>query len=155
MGEPAIKYTERYTVEEWEQWNDPWELIYGLPYCMSPSSSYEHQDINVSIVSQFKDLFQNCEICKAIMAFDWQISKDTVVQPDVTITCKPFSSKRLFNPPICIFEILSPSTELKDRTVKYELYLENNVEYYVLIDPEKKTAEVYRLIDKKYELQNT
>jgi Uma2 family endonuclease len=48
-------------------------------------------------------------------------------------------------PPAVIFEILSPSTRQKDQTVKFDLYQEQKVPYYIMVDPETETYEVYEL----------
>jgi len=39
---------------------------------------------------------------------------------------------------------------LKDRNVKFELYRENGVTYYIMADYTKETVEVFELIDNKY-----
>lgn len=49
-------------------------------------------------------------------------------------------------------EILSPSTALKDRHTKYELYQQQGVKYYLIVDVDKKTIEVYHLKNKSYQL---
>jgi len=145
MGEALQKYAERYTVADRETWKDSWELIHGFPYCMSPAPSYRHQDINAEIISELRTQLRACEKCKAMMPIDWQIDEETVVEPDVSVICKPVTGKKLLFAPTAIFEILSPSTERKDRTVKFELYQAQRVKYYVLVDPENEKAELFLL----------
>jgi Uma2 family endonuclease len=152
MGESLPFYSERYTVEEWENWNDPWELIDGFPYCMSPAPAFRHQSINTDILVEIFNQLKTCEKCKAVMPIDWQIDEQTVVQPDILVLCKPVNGKRLFEVPICLFEILSPSTKKKDRTVKFELYQRQGVKYYVMVDPETNSQEAFQIgSDGKYE----
>jgi Uma2 family endonuclease len=91
---------------------------------------------------------------KAIMPIDWQISEDTVVQPDVSVLCEKISGNRIYTAPKAIFEILSESTARKDKTTKFDLYRENKVGYYIIVDPQKKQCEVYLFKDNKYELQD-
>lgn len=79
------------------------------------------------------------------MPVDWQIDEETVVQPDLLIICEPISGLRLRTVSPCIFEILSPSTRRKDQTVKLELYQTQGVKYYVLVDPETRSQEVFVL----------
>jgi len=145
MGEALPYYSERYTVSDWENWNDPWELIHGFPYCMSPTPGFRHQMLNTEILVEFVSQLKTCGKCKAVMPIDWQIDEQTVVQPDILILCRPVTGKRLFQVPVCLFEILSPSTERKDRTVKFELYQAQRVKYYVLVDPENEKAELFLL----------
>ena len=76
---------------------------------------------------------------------DWQISEDTVVQPDVLTVCKSVEEIRLMEAPEALFEILSPSTQNKDRAEKFELYQSQKVPYYTKVDPETETAEIFAL----------
>ena len=145
MGEALPYYSERYTVSDWENWNDPWELIHGFPYCMSPTPGFRHQMLNTEILVEFVSQLKTCGKCKAVMPIDWQIDEQTVVQPDILILCRPVTGKRLFQVPVCLFEILSPSTEKKDRTVKFELYQSQGVKFYVMADPETETVDAFQL----------
>jgi len=145
MGEALQIYSERYSVEEWENWTDQWELIDGFPYCMSPAPAFRHQSINTEILVEISNQLKSCRKCKAVMPIDWQIDEQTVVQPDILVLCKPVNGKRLFQAPICLFEILSPSTKRKDRTVKFELYQRQGVKYYVMVDPETNSQEAFQL----------
>ena len=72
-------------------------------------------------------------------------SEDTVVQPDILVVCKPIGENRLYDRPEIIFEILSPSTKQKDRTIKFDLYQEQKVPYYVLVNPDTEEVEIYIL----------
>ena len=145
MGQAERKYAAYYTIEQWEHWQDQWELIFGVPYCMSPAPSIRHQEVNLAILSQLKESLRNsaCRKCKVLMPVDWQISEDTVVQPDVLIVCKPVKGNRLTETPEVVFEVLSPSTEQKDRTEKFNLYRRAGVKYYVLVDPLEETVKAF------------
>jgi Uma2 family endonuclease len=46
--------------------------------------------------------------------------------------------------PSLVVEILSPSTARRDRTEKLEIYAENGVEEYWVIDPRRREITVYR-----------
>lgn len=154
MAPLAKEYNEYYTVADWKNWQDNWELINGFPYCMSPSPTVHHQSINGNIIFQLLSKLQSCKKCKAYLPIDWIINEDTVVQPDVLVVCKEITTKNLTFPPILIFEILSPSTAKKDKTVKFDLYQEQGVKYYCMVDAETKAIELFLLVDGKYEKQN-
>ncbi len=51
-----------------------------------------------------------------------------------------------------VIEILSPSTEHRDRGIKYQDYEEHGIEEYWIIDTTQKTVEQYHLRGGKYEL---
>ena len=147
MGRAAKSYAAYYTVAEWEHWQDQWELIAGVPYCMSPAPSSRHQRINFLIAHQLELSIKSslCRKCKVYIPIDWQISEDTVVQPDILVVCKPIGENRLYDRPEIIFEILSPSTKQKDRTIKFDLYQEQKVPFYVLVNPDTEEVEIYLL----------
>lgn len=52
-----------------------------------------------------------------------------------------------------IFEILSPSTQKKDRTLKFDLYESEGVKYYVIVSPDDEQAEVFQMNGKAYDLK--
>ena len=151
-----------YTYEDYCQWEGRWELIDGIPYsmsetkkglpqAMSPAPNLKHQDINTAIVQQLRNLLADCSKCTAIMYIDWKIDKDIVVQPDASVVCRmPKNKTHLDFPPSLIFEILSPSTAQKDRTIKYKLYEKQKVKYYIIVNPESRTAEIYEFKNKAY-----
>lgn len=60
--------------------------------------------------------------------------------------------QKFFPPPDLIVEVISKSTEKRDRGIKYHDYEKNGVEEYWLVDPSKKTVEQYYLKDEKYKL---
>ena len=144
-----------YTVEEWERWKDQWELIEGIPFAMSPSPVPKHQIISGNLFSILKDALKDCKPCKVYLPIDYKIANDTILQPDILVVCGEIKNKYLDFTPALIAEILSPSTALKDRHYKYNIYEQQGISYYLIIDPENNILEIYALIDGKYQLQNT
>jgi Uma2 family endonuclease len=67
----------------------------------------------------------------------------------VFVVCDPQKIKdtHIDGAPDLIFEILSPSTSLKDRREKKSLYEEHGVKEYILLDPLAFTAERFVLSD--------
>jgi Uma2 family endonuclease len=49
-----------------------------------------------------------------------------------------------------IFEILSKSTAKKDTGIKFNLYEQEGVKYYIIVDPENEVAKVYKLHEGRY-----
>lgn len=156
MGQVAFEYASHYTIAEWENWQDQWELIHGQPYCMSPAPNMNHQRVSKRITRELDKDLDKCGKCESFLPIDWQISEDTVVQPDISIVCKDLNGKRLHSAPMAIFEVLSLSTKKKDRTTKFNLYESQRVTYYVLVDPDDESVEFYRLNSEgKYEKQDS
>ena len=154
MGALRLEDLPHYTYDEYKEWEGRWELIYGVPYAMSPSPVFKHQDISANISSQLKEKLNNCGKCKSVLATDWIVSNETTVCPDNSVVCDMNENDSFITKtPAIIFEVLSPSTKKKDRTTKYELFQEQGVKYYVLVEPAGSFSEVYELIDGRYKLQ--
>ena len=142
-----------YTYDDYIQWEGSWELIRGIPFAMTPAPAIKHQDICVEIVFQLKSLLIDCPKYKVLLPVDWQITEDTVVQPDVLVVCADpgdLEGEKLEIPPVLVFEVLSPSTIRKDRILKYQLYEQAGVKYYCIVDPGTKSADVFALQKEKY-----
>ena len=78
-------------------------------------------------------------------------------EPDIcfwkTEKAKEFKQKQsAFPPPDFIIEILSQSTEYKDRGIKFQDYALHGVAEYWLVDTENQTVEQYFLKEDSYEL---
>ena len=104
------------------------------------------------IAAHLENLLKNCKYCHAFLPVDWKINEDTVVQPDNLVVCgQDFGEKYLVITPVLVFEILSASTSHKDRSLKYRLYQDAGVNYYCIVNPESSSAEVFRLVEHRYE----
>ena len=151
------QYIQKYTYSDYLHWEDDWELINGYPYAMSPSPLPEHQWIGGNIIFSFKQALkqnsQHCN-CNTLYECDWVLSDDSVVKPDIMLVCGAYNKKEVIRSvPVLIIEIFSPSTRLKDRNTKFNLYEQHGVKYYLMADPEKKSIEYFQLINNKYQEQ--
>jgi Uma2 family endonuclease len=86
---------------------------------------------------------------------DVQLEAHEVVRPDLS----GWRRQRLPDPgdrrpidvaPDWICEVLSPTTTVRDRTTKRELYARHGVRHYWLVDPEARTLEVFELLDGRW-----
>ncbi len=128
--------------------NKRYELIFGKIYMMGGASA-PHQDILGNIFFKLKQLqYEKKTDCKPRIApFDLVLEckgEKNIVQPDIILYCK---DEKL---PCAVFEVLSPSTAYKDKTVKKDLYEFCKIKEYVLVDPLAKTIEIFKLQDNKY-----
>ncbi|MGI8542514.1 MAG: Uma2 family endonuclease [Aridibacter sp.] len=78
-------------------------------------------------------------------------------EPDVCFfkkdKSKDFDRRKMqFPAPDFVVEVLSPSTEIHDREIKFQDYAAHGVEEYWIVDPEAETIEQYVLRDEEYEL---
>ena len=150
----ALKHSDlpHYTYNDYIHWEGRWELIDGIPYAMSPAPSVKHQAINSRMHGQFFNLLESCKKCRATIYIDWKLREDTVLQPDLLVICHEETSENFITkPPELVAEILSPSTRHKDLGRKFQLYEEQKVKYYIIVDPVKDNAIVYQLSKDKFE----
>ena len=132
-----------YTVEDYIQWKGDWELWDGVPIAMSPSPFGLHQVVAGRIITQL-NIAIDAAGCQAVVAseLDWIVSDDTVVRPDVMIICGEPPQSHQRETPAVIFEVLSISTEKNDRGFKQDLYHNQGVELYFVVDPQNRTVEL-------------
>jgi len=146
MGALKKEYFPSYTYSDYKNWEGDWELIYGIPYAMAPAPMIKHQAISNKIAWQLQEALKDCNKCQVLLPIDWKIDDSTVVQPDNLVIChNPHNEAYIKKAPKIIFEILSKSTATKDINLKYELYEQEGVEYYIIVDPKDNIAKVYRL----------
>ena len=122
------------------------ELIDGKIYMMAGASAM-HQDIVGNLFFILKNYTKSDKKClPRISPFDLKLSNNDrihIVQPDLMLFCQE-------EIPCAIFEVLSPSTAYKDKTVKKELYEANGIGEYFLVNPEFKIIEKFILKGQKY-----
>ena len=147
-------YIPRYTVEDYEQWVEPnCELIQGIPYMMSPAPRIRHQRIAHRLEILLEEALAKCLECEVLPPVNYQIAEDTIVQPDLLIVCNLPDEERdvyLTTTPVLVAEIISPSSALKDRIIKRDIYESAGVRYYAVIDPDNEEIEVLVLEDGSY-----
>jgi len=73
-----------------------------------------------------------------------QVAERQYLYPDLVVACGEQSGTMLVDPTV-VFEVLSPSTEKRDRSAKFKTYKAlSSVQEYVLIGSEYKAIEVHR-----------
>ncbi len=157
MSTSTVRYSPCYTVDDYEQWEGDWELWNGIAVCMSPSPSPLHQFVATSLAGEFRELLRKNKGCNCVVISecDWRIDSSTVVRPDVTVLCHGLPKKYIDYTPALVAEVLSPSTQHKDRTAKKELYLQQGVHWYLIIDAEKKAIEFLELDNDRFVERST
>ena len=159
----ARKLVKHYTVDEYLKFEERSHIKHeyhnGILYAMAGGSA-NHSRLSVNIMTQLSLFFEHHPSCN-IYNSDMRIyiptspQKETsksFVYPDASISCSEQdaeSADRLRFPKV-IIEVLSNSTELYDRTTKFELYKHNkSFEDYVLIAQKVKKIEVFHRVSGK------
>ena len=150
----ALTFLPKYTYDDYIHWEGRWELIEGHPIAMSPMPIPLHQQVQGNLFIELKESLKRiCNQCKIYLPLDYKITDGTTLQPDLLIVCDKINKSFLDFPPVLVVEILSPSTALKDRNTKYQIYEQEGVRYYLIVDVDKKSIEIYQLMNGSYALQ--
>lgn len=147
-----------YTYEDYCKWEGRWEIIDGIPYAMSPAPTIRHQRICAKVIAEFDKVLSAVPCnrdCKVYNFIDLKIAEDTIVQPDAAVICGETPEAFLDFPPLIVVEVLSSSTRTKDLMSKYDRYQRFGVQYYMIVDPNQHTIDIYELIDGVYRKQDT
>lgn len=137
----AVEY---YTYDQYATWEGDWELIGGVAYAMAPAPMISHQAVAGEIIFALMLDAGGCPECLVLGEADWKISDDTVVRPDVVLTCRESHPAHMTKAPEIVFEIVSPSSAERDEQYKFSLYESEQVQYYVLIYTETCRARIFR-----------
>lgn len=151
LHEPAVAYNRPNDIEDFlafvETKEDRFEFITGDISMMS-STTKAHSIIasnwNRKLYENFKG--KGCMIFQETVYLKIQ-SENCAFLPDIVVTCHPgdlsLKTKFLEHPSI-IIEVLSPSTELQDRDLKWAHYRKiPSLKYYLLVSQTKPKVEVY------------
>lgn len=152
----------KYSYADYLTWNfkERLELFRGKIFKMSPAPNRNHQIISGRMHIIFANALKKnpCNVYYA--PFDVRLvtskKKDekvfSVVQPDLCIICDEdkLDDRGCNGAPDLVVEILSPGNTKKEMGIKFDLYEENGVKEYWLVDPSEKTVLVYTLLNKKY-----
>lgn len=141
----ARKFLPHYTASDYCSWQGDWELWQGIPVSMTPSPFGEHQRVAKNLVYELERQIRDQPNCQGLVLYetDWIVSDDTVVRPDVLVLCDETPKQHVLQTPVLTAEILSESTEIRDRKAKRELYDECGVGVYLLVDPASQTLEAF------------
>jgi Uma2 family endonuclease len=141
----AKKYIPHYTIDDYQQWEGDWELWNGIAVSMSPRPFGSHQRTATELLIALRRELQRADCsAEATYELDWSIGQDTIIRPDVVILCDGIPDRYIETPPALVAEVLSDSTRQRDTTYKRELYDEQGVAVYLLLDPDAKTLETYK-----------
>ncbi len=131
-----------------------YEVVQGV-LIMSPAPTPEHQSVVGEIYSYLRECVQLTGRGMVYMGpLDVELSASTVVQPDVLVVLKEhtdgFQRKHFVGAPDLAVEIISPSSATYDRLTKYETYEQAGIPEYWLVNPMRRTIEVFVLEERQY-----
>lgn len=147
QGTSAVQPHRRYTVEDYQRWtgDERWELIHGVPFCMSPAPRLPHQRIVGDLYTVIRAHLADSPCEPFVSPIDLYLplqnetgQEDTVVQPDIAVVCDPAKLHEggIRGAPDLVIEVLSDSTAYRDLNEKKHLYEQTGVREYWVINPD-------------------
>lgn len=160
MAHPAVKYEEKefYTVEEYFAMEEvaeyKSEYSGGKIYAMA-GGSIEHAAISANLLAGIIVGLRG-KPCRGFSS-DLKVAvevMDKYYYPDAVIICDEIQylqdRKQAVTNPSIVFEVLSDSTENKDRGEKFHAYWKlNSMQEYVLISQHEPQVEVFKRLDEQ------
>lgn len=150
------------SIEQYLQWEEQQEekheYVNGMIYAMAGAA-----ENHVSITANFTAIIlthlrgNQCKVLSSDMKVNIAV-KNIYYYPDILVTCdeRDRQSKKHKSYPCVIIEVLSNSTEAKDRGVKFANYQTiETLQEYVLVNQQEQRIEVFRRTDRKFWLLQT
>ena len=150
---PAIKFTYQDYINTPD--DKRYELIDG-ELILAPAPRRDHQTVEVRLGSRLHLFVDENELGVVYFAPRDVVFSDTnIVQPDLLFISNERmhidTEAEVWGGPDLVVEILSPSTEARDRTVKRALYARHGVNEYWLVDADARTIAVLLLGEQGFE----
>lgn len=136
------------------------ELIEGEIF-VTPSPTPFHQLVVMRLGAVLNSAITDSGLGVAMPApLDVFFERHSVLQPDLVILvgdrAEMFERGTIDGPPSLVMEVLSPSTQGRDRGIKRNLYARHMVPEYWMIDVETKTVTIFSdPVDGRYESEST
>jgi Uma2 family endonuclease len=133
------------------------EIINGAHY-MNPAPNSYHQTISRRIQFMlYSQIEQKGEGVVYDAPYDVQLSPHDIVQPDIVVVLSKhmhiITPTKIKGTPDLVIEILSPSSEERDRQLKKDQYRAAGVPEYWIVDPCEHAVEQFVLENGNYKLQ--
>jgi len=154
----------KYSYADYLTWkfDEMVELIKGRISLMSPAPNRNHQAILGDLHWSLRKFFikKPCEIY--LSPFDVMLLNKkkstindeifTVIQPDLCIVCdeSKLDEQGCKGSPDLVIEILSPGNSKKEMGLKFDLYEENEIPEYWIVEPYHQSIQIFTLQNKKY-----
>ena len=148
------KYQPHYTIDDYQHWDGDWELWSGVAVAMSPSPFGAHGQLTGRMATALNNAIDDHGCHAAVLVeVDWIMSRDTVFRPNLTVVCGDAPEKYVEEVPALVVEILSASTRERDLTFKKQIYQQQTVPWYLIVDPDANTLQAQSLnTDGEYQL---
>lgn len=130
--------------------------LYEGELIMTPSPRPRHQAVIGNLHMLMVEHVRGHGLGEVFLSpIDVILSPITVLQPDLvyieTARLGIVTERAIEGTPTLVVEVLSPSTDARDRGVKQALYARHGVPFYWIVDPAARTIQAQRLGRESYE----
>ena len=130
--------------------------LYESELVMTPSPRPRHQVVIGNLYMLMVDHVRRHGLGDVYLSpIDVVLSRITVLQPDLVYVERDrlgiVTERALEGAPTLVVEVLSPSTDARDRGVKLTLYARYGVPFYWIVDPAARRVQALRLSGASYE----
>ncbi len=105
-----LKEDINHTYDDYKLWKGDWELFGNVAVAMSPSPVRKHQSIASEFIYNIRETLDECPRCEVLGEVDYKVSEDTLLRPDIVLTCDETNDSYLTKASEIIVEIISKST---------------------------------------------
>jgi len=149
-----------WTYEHWLNFpDDGWkyEIINGVLY-MSPAPTPKHQDVISELLILMRLYAKQHNLGKVLIAAcDVKLpGQDVPFEPDIIFVRQAnrhiIGPKRIDGVPDLVVEVLSPSNAHYDRKTKFNIYQQEGISEYWMVDYHAETIEIFILVEGTYHL---
>ncbi|MEW6238351.1 MAG: Uma2 family endonuclease [Candidatus Omnitrophota bacterium] len=159
-GSTPIATSIQFTYEDYLHFSEDkrYEIIEGEVYMVQSPLTY-HQRVSGNIFRVIAEYVEDRHLGVTFSApLDVVLSDIDVVQPDILFVSNEnagiITDKNIQGAPDMVIEILSPSSDYKDKVLKSKLYAKFGVKEYWLVDPGAKQIQVFTRKDAALALWN-
>ena len=159
-----LNFDKFYTYADYLTWQfkERVELFKGRIHKMSPAPNTNHQRVSREMSVLFSKVFKHKSCEYFVAPFDVRLKDskkpitdsdyNTIIQPDLCIICdeSKLDEQGCVGSPDLVVEILSSGNSKKEMGEKFELYLENKIKEYWIVDPANQSVLVYQLNNNQY-----
>jgi Uma2 family endonuclease len=124
---------------------------------VSPAPTYDHQRVVLALVRRLDPYVRTNRLGEVLVSpADIELSSRRYVQPDIfVIPLTPGKRPRVWREAgrlLLVAEVLSPSTARADRTNKRDIFQDERVPEYWIVDPDARVIERWRPDDERPEI---
>ena len=77
---------------------------------------------DIILIRYIGNQLDDCELCEVLGEVDYKVNEDTVLRPDIVLTCGETNESHLTKAPEIVVEIISKSSAKRDEVYKFDIY---------------------------------